>query len=112
MSHSWVATFANYSFQLYYKTGKTNANVDALPCQGCPSPCACPVSWASSTESLVQAMQEAICEGLTSPIEAYSCNLCVVDSVEDGPQVTCMTTEDLQQAQLADPILGQVITRM
>ena len=31
----WVAALANYNFQLYYKTGKTNVEADALsqiPC--------------------------------------------------------------------------------
>ena len=30
VSHQWVASLANYNFQLYYRTGKTNINVDAL----------------------------------------------------------------------------------
>ena len=47
-----------------------------------------------------------------SPIEAYSCNLCVLHLLEDGPQVTCMTVDDWQQIQLADPILFLVIVRM
>ena len=29
-SHCWVASLANYNFQLYYWVGKTNINVDAL----------------------------------------------------------------------------------
>ena len=41
-------------------------------------------------------------KGPTSPIEAYSCDLHVMDPVEDGPQVTCMTAKDGQQAQSAD----------
>ena len=57
-------------------------------------------------------MQEAKLKGLTSPIEAYSCNLHVLDLVEDSLQVACMITEDWQQAQLAGPILGQVIVKM
>ena len=30
VSHSWVASLANYNFQLYSRVGKTNINVDAL----------------------------------------------------------------------------------
>ena len=30
VSHCWVASLANYNFQLYYRAGKTNINVDAL----------------------------------------------------------------------------------
>ena len=51
-------------------------------------------------------MQEATLEGPASPIEAYSCDLCVMDPVEDGLQITWMTAEDWQQAQLPDPTLG------
>ena len=53
-------------------------------------------------------MKEATLKDLTSPTEAYSCNMCVVDPVEDNPQVTCMTTKDWQQTQLADhhPVSG------
>ena len=29
-SHHWVASLANYNFQLYYRAGKTNIDVDAL----------------------------------------------------------------------------------
>ena len=60
----------------------------------------------------VWAVQEATLEGLMSPIETYSCDLCVLDPVEDGLWVTCMTTSDWQQAQMEDPILGKVIVRM
>ena len=45
-------------------------------------------------------------------IEVYSCNLHVLDLVEDGPQVACMTTDEWHQAHWADPVLGLVITRM
>ena len=30
VSYQWVASLANYNFQLYYRAGKTNINVDAL----------------------------------------------------------------------------------
>ena len=46
-----------------------------------------------------------------SPIEACSCELHVLDPVGDGLQVACMTTDDWQQGQLPDPVLGQVIVR-
>ena len=52
-------------------------------------------------------MHEVALEVPTSSIEAYNCDLCVMDPVEDGPQVTYMTAKDWQQAQLADPIWGQ-----
>ena len=57
-------------------------------------------------------MQEATLGSPASPIEVYSCDLCVMDPVEDSLQVTCMTTEGWQQAQLEDPVLGQVIVKV
>ena len=53
------------------------------------------------TAAAVQAVQEAALEGLTSPIEAYSCSLHVLDAVQNSQQVACMTLEDWCQAQQA-----------
>ena len=39
-------------------------------------------------------MQEATLKGLRSPTEAYSCDLHVLEPVEDSWQVACMTTKD------------------
>ena len=64
------------------------------------------------TDATVQAVQEAALEGPTSPIEPYSCDLHVLDSVQDSQQVTCMITENWCQAQQADPTLSLVITRL
>ena len=64
------------------------------------------------TAAVVQAVQEVALKNLTSPIEAYSCNLHVLDSVQDIQQVTCMTLEDWCQAQQADPTLSLVISRL
>ena len=93
--------------------GKTNIDTDALS----------RVSWLgcmsdnSGTHLQVRAaamwaVQDAALEGLTSTIEAYSCNLHILDSVQDSQQVTCMTLEDWHQAQKADPILSLVISRL
>ena len=57
-------------------------------------------------------MQEATFKGPTGPIEAYSCNVHVLDAVQDSKQVTCMTVEDWGQAQQADPTLSLVISRL
>ena len=51
-------------------------------------------------------------EGPASPIEAYSCDLHILDAVQDSHQVTCMTLEDWCQAQQADPALSLVISRL
>ena len=42
----------------------------------------------------VWAVQEATLKGLVSPIEAYSCDLHVLDATQDSKEVSCMTLED------------------
>ena len=64
------------------------------------------------TAAAVQAVQEATLEGLASPIEAYSCDLHILDTIQDSKQVTCITLEDWHQAQEVDPVLSLVITRL
>ena len=64
------------------------------------------------TAAAVQAVQEAALKGPTSPIEAYSCDLHVLDSVQNSQQVACMTLEDWHQAQQVDPTLSSVIPRL
>ena len=60
----------------------------------------------------VWAVQEATLKGPTSPIEAYSYILHILDSVQDSQQITCMTIEDWCQVKQADPTLSLVITRL
>ena len=85
VSHWWVASLANYNFWLYYQVSKTNIDTDALS----------RVSWPGCipdnsgthhqvTAAVVWAMQEAALKGPTSPIEAYSCDLYILDSVQDN----------------------------
>ena len=108
VSHQWVASLTNYNFQLYYRAHKANIDADALS----------RVSWlrcmpeSSGTHfqvmaAAVWAIQEAALEG---PIQAYSCDLHILDPVQDSQQVTCMTIEDWHQAQHMDPTLSLVIT--
>ena len=58
------------------------------------------------------AVQEAACKGPVSPIEAYSYDLHILDTVQNSQQVSCMTLEDWCQAQLVDPTLSLVISRL
>ena len=108
-----MASLAIYNFKLYYRAGKTNIGVDTL----------LRVSWpdfmpkALGTHHQVpvvaiKALQEDTLEGPASPIEAYSCNLHILDLVGDGLQVNCMTTDDWHQTKRADPVLSLVIMRM
>ena len=64
------------------------------------------------TAAAVQAVQEATLKGPTRPIEAYGCNLHVLDPVQDSRQVACMTLEDWNQSQQVDPTLSLVISRL
>ena len=113
VSHWWVTSLANYNFQLYYQAGKTNINADAL----------LRVSWPGCipdnsgthpkvTAAAMWAVQEAALECPTSPIEAYSCNLHVQDSVQDSQQVACMTLEGWCQTQQVDWTLRLIISRL
>ena len=112
-SHCWVASLANYNFWLYYQARKTNINADSLSRVSWPG--CIPDNSGSHlqvTAAAVQTVQDAALEGPTSPIEAYSCNLHILDSVQDSQQVACMTMEDWHQAQQMDPTLSLVITRL
>ena len=94
-SYHWVASLANYNFQLYYQARKTNIDANAL--LRVSQPGCMPDNSGTHlkvTAAAVQAVQEAILEGPASPIEAYSCNLHVLHAVWDSQQVTCMTLED------------------
>ena len=95
VSHCWVARLANYNFQLFYRTGKTNIDADALSRVFWPR-CVPDTSdthhWVSA--AAMQAMQEAALKGPMSPIEAHSCDLHILDLVGDGLQLACMTTDD------------------
>ena len=64
------------------------------------------------TAAAMWAVQEATLKDPTSPIEAYSCDLLILDSVQDSQQVACMTLEDWHQAQQVDPTLSLVISRL
>ena len=93
-SYCWVTRLANYNSWLYYQAGKTNIDADALS----------RVSWPGCipdnsgthlqvTAAAVQSVQDAGIKDLTNPIEAYSCDLHIMDSVQDNQQVTCLTLE-------------------
>ena len=99
-NHPWVASLANYNFQLYYRAGKANINADALLRVWWPGcmPNAMDTHLQVSAVA-VQAMMEATLKGPMSPIEAYSCDLCVLHSIRDSPQVTYMTMDDWHQVQ-------------
>ena len=64
------------------------------------------------TAAAVQAVEEAALKGPASPIKAYSCNLHILDAVQNSQQVTFVTLEDWCQVQQADPTLNLVISRL
>ena len=94
-SHCWVASLANYNFRLHYRAGKAKIDSDALSRVSWPG--CMPDSSGTHpkvTVAAMQAVQEAALKGLVSPIEAYSCDLHILDAIQDSKQVTCMTLED------------------
>ena len=110
-SHCWVASLANYNFRLHYRAGKANIDADDLLRVSWPG--CMPESSGTHlkvTGAAVGAVQEAALKGPISPIEVYSCNLHILDAIQESKQVACMTLEDWHQAQEADPVLGLVIT--
>ena len=97
-SYHWVASLANYNFQLHYWVGKANIDADAL----------LRVSWLGCdsddsgihlkvTAAAVQAVQEAAFK-VNQFYKAYSYDLHVLDAVQDSHQVACMTLDDWCQA--------------
>ena len=110
---SLVTSLANYNFRLHSRFGKANVDADALSRVSCPG--CMPDSSGTHlkvTAAAVQAVQEAAPEGPASPIEAYSSDLHVLDTIQDSKQVASMAIEDWHQAQEADPVLSLVIARM
>ena len=112
-SHHWVASLANYNFQLHHQAREANIDADALS----------RVTWPGCvpdnsdkhlkvTAVAVPAVQEAALEGLASAIKAYRYDLHILDTVQDSQQVTCMTLEDCHEAQQMDPTLSLVISRL
>ena len=112
-SHHWVTSLANYNFRLHYMAGKANIDADVLGKISWPG---CMLHSSGThlkvTATAVQAVQETALKGPASPIEAYSCNLHVLDAIQDSKQVAYMTLQDWHQAQEADPVLSLVIARL
>ena len=91
-SHCRVTSLANYNFRLHYRAGKVNIDADALSRVSWPG--CMPDSSGTHlkvTAAAVQAVQEATLKWLVSSIEAYSCNLHVLDAIQDSKQVACVT---------------------
>ena len=112
-SHCWVTSLANYNFWLHNQARKTNIDADALSRVSWPG-CMPDNSgtYVKVTAAAVWAVYEAALEGPTSPSEAYSYDLHVLDAVQDSQHVTCMTLEDWHQTQQADPPLSLVTSRL
>ena len=113
LSHQSVTGLVNYNFWFYYRAWKANVDAVALLKVSWPT---CVTNdmgiyhWLTTTAAW--AMQEATLESLLSPIEAYNCALHVLDPVENCWHVSCVTTEDWWQTQLATPILREVIVKI
>ena len=100
-------------FRLHYRAGKANIDADALlrvSWPGCMSDNS--GTHLKVTAPAVQAVKKAALKGSASPIEAYSCNLHILDAIQDSMQVAFMTLEDWHQAQEVDPALSLIIARL
>ena len=76
-SHHWVASLANYNFQLYYRAGKTTIVVGALSRVSWPR-CVSDTSGTHHqvTAAAVGAVQEAAFKGLQVPLK-YTAVTCM-----------------------------------
>ena len=94
-SHWWVARLANYNIWLHYRLRKTNVDTGALSRVSWPRCMTDTMGmYQCISATVVWAVQEATLKGLVSPIGACSCDLHILDPVEDSWQVVCMTTKD------------------
>ena len=112
-SHRWVASLANYNFRLHYGAGKINIDADALSRVSWPE--CMPDSLGTGLKvnaAAIRAIQEAALDQPACPIEAYSCGLHVIGTIQDSQQVAQMTLDDWWQAQEADPVLSIIIKRL
>ena len=113
VSHCWVTSLANYNFRLHYRAGRANTDADALSMVSWPG--YIPDSSGTHlkvTAAAMQAVQEAVLQGPTSPIEAYRSDLHILDVLQESKQIASMTLEDWHQAQEVDPVLSLVIARL
>ena len=84
-SHHWVASLANYNFRLHYQAGKANIDADALSRVSWPE--CMPNSLGTGLKvnaAAIRAIQEAVLDQSTCPIEAYSCDLHVIGPIQDS----------------------------
>ena len=112
-SHCWVASLANYNFRLHYRAGKANIDADVLSRVSWPK--CMPDSSRTGQKvhaAAIRAIQEAALDQPACPIEAYSCDLHVIGTIQDSQQVAQMTLDDWQKAQEADLVLSIIIKRM
>ena len=67
-SHQWVANLANYNFQLHYQARQANIDADALLRVSWPGCISDSGTHLNITAAAVQAVQEAVLEGPSSPM--------------------------------------------
>ena len=82
-SHHWVTNLANYNFRLHYRAGKTNIDAEALLRVSWPGymPDSSGTHLKVTVCSSAQLYKRLLFKGLVSPIEAYSCDLHILDTV-------------------------------
>ena len=109
----WVASLANYNFQLHYKSGKTNVEADALS----------RIPWENATldEATVKAIMDVGTAGHSALFEAYTaeqlpedccqyvaqCNALTVANT-DVPDALTMIPEEWAAEQYEDSNIGEI----
>ena len=94
--YQWMASLADYNFQLHYRAQKTNVNMNALSRVSRPRCMTDTMGiyyWVTATA--VWAVQEATLKGLMTPIGAYSCDVYALDPIEGSWLVSCVTSKRL-----------------
>ena len=97
MGHRWIAGLANYNFHLYYQSGKSNVEADALS----------RIDWGKADKTLpadyIQAIVTATLTGQGNDyIVTIPCNSQAIESfassIHDNAQVVCksMTTSEME----------------
>ena len=109
-SQRWVAALASYNFDIVYRSGKSNIDADKLS----------RIEWpqaldGNSTEQVeVQShVVQAVCQSATvqkSYFETVCFNTDITDEIQEVDIVNeILTSTDIRNEQVADPVIGKVI---